>query len=140
MSQFVREALFIGVKEGLKLSLSVFVVLSYFRSAGLDALKKPLFAGILTVFAASVAVLAAPPGMEIRDGVVKLIGYSFGFFYLLSLGTLFHAAGTDMLGPFNRLFRKNIVLVPLVFFFSLLYRSEERRVGKECRSRWSPYH
>ena len=23
---------------------------------------------------------------------------------------------------------------------SELYRSEERRVGKECRSRWSPYH
>ena len=22
----------------------------------------------------------------------------------------------------------------------LLMRSEERRVGKECRSRWSPYH
>ena len=22
----------------------------------------------------------------------------------------------------------------------LLFRSEERRVGKECRSRWSPYH
>ena len=24
--------------------------------------------------------------------------------------------------------------------FELLCRSEERRVGKECRSRWSPYH
>ena len=23
---------------------------------------------------------------------------------------------------------------------SVDYRSEERRVGKECRSRWSPYH
>ena len=23
---------------------------------------------------------------------------------------------------------------------SLYNRSEERRVGKECRSRWSPYH
>src|ERR1035437_10817089 len=23
---------------------------------------------------------------------------------------------------------------------NLSYRSEERRVGKECRSRWSPYH
>ena len=23
---------------------------------------------------------------------------------------------------------------------SLCLRSEERRVGKECRSRWSPYH
>src|SRR5258707_4929165 len=25
-------------------------------------------------------------------------------------------------------------------FASLFARSEERRVGKECRSRWSPYH
>ena len=24
--------------------------------------------------------------------------------------------------------------------FKDIYRSEERRVGKECRSRWSPYH
>ena len=24
--------------------------------------------------------------------------------------------------------------------FSVVLRSEERRVGKECRSRWSPYH
>ena len=22
----------------------------------------------------------------------------------------------------------------------IMHRSEERRVGKECRSRWSPYH
>ena len=29
----------------------------------------------------------------------------------------------------------------LVLLGDLLYhRSEERRVGKECRSRWSPYH
>ena len=27
-----------------------------------------------------------------------------------------------------------------VINFSLVLRSEERRVGKECRSRWSPYH
>ena len=26
------------------------------------------------------------------------------------------------------------------FADSLQHRSEERRVGKECRSRWSPYH
>ena len=25
-------------------------------------------------------------------------------------------------------------------FVTPLTRSEERRVGKECRSRWSPYH
>ena len=48
-----------------------------------------------------------------------------------------------------------VELIKLVFVLSLLftsicdalgyrvdaaYRSEERRVGKECRSRWSPYH
>ena len=26
------------------------------------------------------------------------------------------------------------------FWIDLIQRSEERRVGKECRSRWSPYH
>ena len=26
------------------------------------------------------------------------------------------------------------------FISTILTRSEERRVGKECRSRWSPYH
>ena len=31
-------------------------------------------------------------------------------------------------------------VLPLVRVRSLLFRSEERRVGKECRSRWSPYH
>src|SRR3712207_33348 len=29
---------------------------------------------------------------------------------------------------------------PLRFRRQVLARSEERRVGKECRSRWSPYH
>src|SRR3712207_6940233 len=30
---------------------------------------------------------------------------------------------------------------PLSYDFRILaQRSEERRVGKECRSRWSPYH
>ena len=37
------------------------------------------------------------------------------------------------------------ILFSLVLFFGVLIsadsdRSEERRVGKECRSRWSPYH
>ena len=33
-------------------------------------------------------------------------------------------------------------LVVIFLLFNVLtdFRSEERRVGKECRSRWSPYH
>ena len=30
-------------------------------------------------------------------------------------------------------------LMPL-YVDDVVLRSEERRVGKECRSRWSPYH
>ena len=37
-----------------------------------------------------------------------------------------------------------IGIIPVIAFNSvdeaLPLRSEERRVGKECRSRWSPYH
>ena len=31
-------------------------------------------------------------------------------------------------------------VIALVSAAILYVRSEERRVGKECRSRWSPYH
>ena len=37
--------------------------------------------------------------------------------------------GTNVAGPVGQIFLR-----------MLLMRSEERRVGKECRSRWSPYH
>ena len=48
----------------------------------------------------------------------------------------------------NLSLRKTIVLYMIIsliisFYLSALImriRSEERRVGKECRSRWSPYH
>ena len=29
---------------------------------------------------------------------------------------------------------------PILLLTGNQWRSEERRVGKECRSRWSPYH
>src|SRR5689334_23980268 len=32
------------------------------------------------------------------------------------------------------------ILVGWLFSLTIRTRSEERRVGKECRSRWSPYH
>ena len=38
--------------------------------------------------------------------------------------------------PATRSYLKRIALETNINFI----RSEERRVGKECRSRWSPYH
>src|SRR2546430_8143368 len=36
--------------------------------------------------------------------------------------------------------RSNLSLTADVYRITIDGRSEERRVGKECRSRWSPYH
>src|SRR5256886_1913410 len=43
--------------------------------------------------------------------------------------------GLDGFGVIKKLLDKRVPLPKIVFS-----RSEERRVGKECRSRWSPYH
>ena len=43
---------------------------------------------------------------------------------------------------YSRLLRFVLPCVGTMLFTSIygIVRSEERRVGKECRSRWSPYH
>ena len=38
------------------------------------------------------------------------------------------------------LLRRQGTVPPRSLAGELRWRSEERRVGKECRSRWSPYH
>jgi len=40
----------------------------------------------------------------------------------------------------DKTIEKEIVEHPDTVGIIALDRSEERRVGKECRSRWSPYH
>ena len=50
---------------------------------------------------------------------------------------------TNTLTPVFSLGGSNSILLTLHFSFLIIAssgRSEERRVGKECRSRWSPYH
>lgn len=121
MSGFVLEALFIGLKEGAKLALCSFLLCSFFRSRGLDALKRPMTAAFAVVFLASFAVMRFPVTLELRDVIVRMTGYVFGVFYLLSLGALFHATGTDLLGPLARLFEKKSVLAPLAFILTVAY-------------------
>src|SRR2546430_4807170 len=55
--------------------------------------------------------------------------------------------GTSCFGPLKRRTKTIWLTRPTVVIFvrpkctrGLATRSEERRVGKECRSRWSPYH
>src|SRR5256884_7348004 len=63
---------------------------------------------------------------------------------LVAVGVLVALAGAMMISEHVR-WRAHVVLlyvtgqIPDIGLKPLL-RSEERRVGKECRSRWSPYH
>ena len=40
----------------------------------------------------------------------------------------------------KKVVKKNVKKTPELTDLPGIGRSEERRVGKECRSRWSPYH
>ena len=52
-----------------------------------------------------------------------------------------HKAGMEALQAVTIAAKEMGVQVLTIYAFSTeLCRSEERRVGKECRSRWSPYH
>ena len=57
-------------------------------------------------------------------------------FYDRLAGVLFGTAVGDAIGlPAEGLSRQRLKKI-----YRGKWRSEERRVGKECRSRWSPYH
>src|SRR3989441_10330307 len=66
-------------------------------------------------------------------------GSSSGSAALVAVGECDMAIGGDQGGSIRipSSFSGAVGLKPT---YGLVPRSEERRVGKECRSRWSPYH
>ena len=55
---------------------------------------------------------------------------------------LFSSDDIDYIYKYAKDFSKDIIGLSGLTSETLenIYKSEERRVGKECRSRWSPYH
>ena len=49
-----------------------------------------------------------------------------------------HAKAVDIVHAYKDAGYTGIIITDHFFYGNT--RSEERRVGKECRSRWSPYH
>ena len=79
---------------------------------GLADLRADMIAGL------TVAIVALPLSMAIA--IASGVGPERGLFTAIIGGFLVSALGGSR--------------------FQIGGRSEERRVGKECRSRWSPYH
>ena len=64
----------------------------------------------------------------VKDNSLPLISMSFSF------------KGGALLDPSGKEGATNLMVSLLDEGTENFKRSEERRVGKECRSRWSPYH
>ena len=76
--------------------------------------------------AGAVAILYGPPG----SGVLGMTGVFASGEY----------SKRDMLVPSSVLHKRSVLSKIGLWAERPEIRSEERRVGKECRSRWSPYH
>src|SRR2546429_9928198 len=75
---------------------------------------------------ALVSLFLPRPGSRGRPREVDLRMIVNAIFYIAATGCQWRALPKDF-SPYST----------VQHYF---YRSEERRVGKECRSRWSPYH
>jgi Membrane iron-sulfur containing protein FtrD-like len=121
MDRFVLEALFTGAKEALKLLLCVTLVRAVLRAAGRGALMRAVAAGLLVVFLASFLVLRITVAAGTRELIVRMIGYVFGLFYLFSVGALYQATGTDLIGPLKALKDRGWFLQPFTALLTVLY-------------------
>src|SRR3712207_9236232 len=73
-------------------------------------------------------------GYTLVYGIIELINFAHGEVFMI--GSLVSAGFFGTLGLTAATGTGGLILGLLL----TMVRSEERRVGKECRSRWSPYH
>src|ERR1043166_8193025 len=81
-----------------------------------DHKKAERYTGQVLSFGVLVSILVTFAGVFLSPAMFKLLG-ARGEYLALALS-----------------------FMNVIFYGSIFFRSEERRVGKECRSRWSPYH
>src|SRR3712207_5105099 len=126
-----------------------------FSWRGEDVLRIEGLADAVFGFALTLLVVS----LEVPNTFDELLATMRGFFAFAISGLLLYVVWCDHYIFFRRyglqdyltmhliavlLFVVLFYVYPLKFLFTALMdellRSEERRVGKECRSRWSPYH
>ena len=85
-------------------------------------------------------------GLDDRESVEDVINAMAGFHAVIGARVFEHSvvermAGVDRVPLVNLLSNQGHPMQALADLLTMRReRSEERRVGKECRSRWSPYH
>ena len=116
-------------KGSADLAFAVVVLASYF--AMFSSLRETNLVKLLIMVILGIAYIA-----------IGIYGYNFAtkqksFFWILIYFLIQILIGSIIVFLGNGSGFSAILLLPLA---GHAVRSEERRVGKECRSRWSPYH
>ena len=94
---------------------------------------------------ANFGLVAGVIGAEVAPHILLVSGIAGMFADALSMGASGYLAAKSEQEVYDHeiaMEKEEIRIMPEVEEeeLALVYRSEERRVGKECRSRWSPYH
>src|SRR2546422_1934203 len=127
----VRDGLRWGLLTGLLLGcLNTFVILSAYPHLGYD------ISFLKTTPHGRLPLMVMAPWFIC--GIALFVELNFRGFLLGRLAAL--ESGLWRSGLPQRLSPLAVITCALLFAFDPFMRSEERRVGKECRSRWSPYH
>src|SRR5256885_13222154 len=120
-----------GLAQGVFPSRPVSMVIGFAPGGGADITARIIVKKLSENIGQSIIVenRAGAGGNIAATAVAKAApdGYTI---YLANVGVLAVAPHLISNLPFN----------PERDFAPITMRSEERRVGKECRSRWSPYH
>src|SRR3712207_8535051 len=89
--------------------------------------------GIRDIGVTGVQTCALPIWTALLLGMFALVIFTMTF--LATLSSIFESQGPSLVAAERGAYDLSMDSIP-----SNPVRSEERRVGKECRSRWSPYH
>ena len=104
-------------------------------------------AGLLTISTTCVAARSLPEPLPIVGFIATRTVMSLPFIvkvqFVFIMRPFALGAVAFLLVHFLEVYFKTVFFLlneHTIWGFGVLGRSEERRVGKECRSRWSPYH
>jgi len=94
MSLFISEAFFTGLKESIKIASVGAVFFSILREK--NGLGKYFLIGLLMSLLIVPIAFSISPEIGIKTFIVRLTGYAFFVFFLLSVLYLYHSTGTEI--------------------------------------------
>ena len=135
------------LKEIFTASMVLFAVIDIIGNIPLIISLREKVGHIQSGKASLIAALIMISFLFVGEEILNLIGIDVNSFAVAGSIVIFFLAIEMILGI--SLYKDDVPetasIVPLAFPMiagagTMTSRSEERRVGKECRSRWSPYH